>query len=262
MKKSLLLGSLLFSVSLFAAEIRVIEPEVVDLRQGPGQKSPIVGKLKRGAWVAAANRPVEGYYKLRTERGQLGWVKSDSLAKATEGFVMKANGNGAPALYAARNIRSAVRAPLSDGMTLWILPVAVENFYSARMDSGETGWVFARNIFVGHTAQVTGPDFNVRIHGSRGAKVDFTVSKGDWVYSSKGSSSYYQIRTDDGRMGWLPAQSLRFGDRPGSTGAGGAPMPVDDSSTSNSNGSPSKSGTSDSKSGGDVTPPPPPPEME
>lgn len=63
----------------FAARFATVDDDEVIVHKGPGKKFDEVSRLKRGARIHASNYPTEGYYKVRTPAGKIGWVKADSL---------------------------------------------------------------------------------------------------------------------------------------------------------------------------------------
>jgi uncharacterized protein YgiM (DUF1202 family) len=62
-----------------AARGATVDVEGVELREGPGRKFRVVGRVPKGTPVAASNYPTEGFYKVRTSRNEVGWVPADSL---------------------------------------------------------------------------------------------------------------------------------------------------------------------------------------
>ncbi len=51
----------------------------VPMYKGPGKKYAEVMRLKKGTRLHASNYPTEGFYKVRTGAGQIGWVKAETL---------------------------------------------------------------------------------------------------------------------------------------------------------------------------------------
>lgn len=76
---------LLFSLMVFPAHVAfaargaVVDVDSVELRDGPGPQHKAVETLARGAAVTASNQPIEGYFKVRTASGAIGFVQADML---------------------------------------------------------------------------------------------------------------------------------------------------------------------------------------
>ena len=73
-----ILATVLIPWAAQAARPARIDLDVVEVRDGPGEKYKILFPLSRGDGLAAANIPIEGYYKIRTLDGRIGWVPADS----------------------------------------------------------------------------------------------------------------------------------------------------------------------------------------
>ncbi|HAR42298.1 MAG TPA: hypothetical protein DCS07_06655 [Bdellovibrionales bacterium] len=53
-----------------------------ELKEGPGNNFRTIMKLQKNQLVAASNLPLEGFYKVRTAKGEIGWVSSEHLVPA------------------------------------------------------------------------------------------------------------------------------------------------------------------------------------
>lgn len=73
----LLFQALTFDV--WAARSGRIDVDGVDLYNGPGEGYEVIDQLPQGAPITASNFPTEGYYKIRTSTGRVGWVEADSI---------------------------------------------------------------------------------------------------------------------------------------------------------------------------------------
>ena len=62
-----------------AARQATVDTDNVELREGPGPKYKVIEKLSLGTPVAASNQTIEGYYKIRTSNGTIGFVLADAL---------------------------------------------------------------------------------------------------------------------------------------------------------------------------------------
>ncbi len=62
-----------------AARTAVVDVDKTEMLRGPQKDSQVLTVLKKGQHVTASNYPTEGYYKVRTVDGTLGWVKANTL---------------------------------------------------------------------------------------------------------------------------------------------------------------------------------------
>jgi hypothetical protein len=62
-----------------AARGAIVDLDALDVRQGPGPRFKSLEKLGKGDPVTASNQPIEGYYKVRTASGTIGFVPADTL---------------------------------------------------------------------------------------------------------------------------------------------------------------------------------------
>jgi uncharacterized protein YgiM (DUF1202 family) len=74
-----LISGLMGSGLSHAARTAVVDVDQTDMLRGPQKSSQVLMHLKKGQRVTASNYPTEGYYKIRTVDGTLGWVKADTL---------------------------------------------------------------------------------------------------------------------------------------------------------------------------------------
>lgn len=75
----LILGMLGVLPQAHAARTAVVDVDQTELYRGPQKDSQVLTHLKKGQHVTASNYPTEGYYKVRTVDGTLGWVKANTL---------------------------------------------------------------------------------------------------------------------------------------------------------------------------------------
>jgi hypothetical protein len=100
-----------------------------------------------------------GYYKVKTERGEEGWLWARNLRITALGA--KAPGQSAQLLQATNvrggpTTREGVLEVLDAGTTLTVLdPEARNGYYRVRTPSGQEGWVWGQNLaFIGAAAKV------------------------------------------------------------------------------------------------------------
>lgn len=78
----LLWGLGLWNSPLLAAtvhKVKVAEP-YIQLYTGPGKGYPILLDVPRGSWITVIKQQA-GWFKVRTEKGKLGWVQPEELEK-------------------------------------------------------------------------------------------------------------------------------------------------------------------------------------
>jgi hypothetical protein len=72
--------SLLFiSKPALSARSATVDVEGVELKEGPGAGFKTLEKLPKGTPLAAGNQPIEGFFKVRTGAGTIGFVQADLL---------------------------------------------------------------------------------------------------------------------------------------------------------------------------------------
>lgn len=83
---SALLLPLVLSLSLLlaarpalASRSATVDADNTEVREGPGPSYKAIDKLPKGAQVAASNQPIEGFYKIRTSAGVIGFVSAEVL---------------------------------------------------------------------------------------------------------------------------------------------------------------------------------------
>ncbi len=68
-----------FCTSAEAAKFARVDLDKIEVRAGPGENFPVLIELLKSSAVTASNVPIEGYYKVRTSEGLVGFVPADSL---------------------------------------------------------------------------------------------------------------------------------------------------------------------------------------
>jgi hypothetical protein len=112
---SLVSASVLLSAySAFAAKVGTVSGDSVPLYDDPDKGSNSSVSLLNGDVVTISNYPTKGFYKARTENGQIGWIDSSSLlvGEATQGSdvdapsVAASKGQSTPANPGAAQVTS------------------------------------------------------------------------------------------------------------------------------------------------------------
>jgi len=65
--------------SALAARKGVVELDEIELKETASKSGKVLEKLKKGEQVVASNLPLEGFYKVRTSSGTLGWIQEGQL---------------------------------------------------------------------------------------------------------------------------------------------------------------------------------------
>ena len=63
----------------FAARAGTVDTDSVELREGPTATSKVLDHLPKGTQLAVSNQPIDGFFKVRTAAGVIGFVPSDAL---------------------------------------------------------------------------------------------------------------------------------------------------------------------------------------
>lgn len=67
------------STSAWAARGGVVDADEGRVFEKPNQKSKVIETLRRKTPIAASNLPINGFYRVRTPSGQLGWMVGEDL---------------------------------------------------------------------------------------------------------------------------------------------------------------------------------------
>ena len=76
----LMLVGLIFLPQAHAARRARISADTAEVYDSPGADHKVLGKVKRGSVVATSNNSRDGYYKVRTKTGILGWIEEGALS--------------------------------------------------------------------------------------------------------------------------------------------------------------------------------------
>lgn len=75
----------IWSASAHAARLAHVIVDEAEIREFPQKKAKSIGTLKKGEEVAVSNLPTEGFYKVRTKSGDLGWISGNDVFVAKKG---------------------------------------------------------------------------------------------------------------------------------------------------------------------------------
>lgn len=68
-----------FTQVALASRYAQVDVDSLEILAGPSRTFPVLETLKRGAPLTASNLPLEGYFKVRTASGVLGWVHAEQI---------------------------------------------------------------------------------------------------------------------------------------------------------------------------------------
>ena len=68
-----------FTHSAFAAKLGTIEGDSAPLRGSPSEKGAVIEQLSKGSVLTISNLPVNGFFKVRTGDGKIGFVPAESV---------------------------------------------------------------------------------------------------------------------------------------------------------------------------------------
>lgn len=77
-----LLPLLALLLTALAARPARVDIENAEIYEGPGRSFKLLEKLPKGTALAVSNVPSEGFFKVRTPSGIVGWISADSLLLA------------------------------------------------------------------------------------------------------------------------------------------------------------------------------------
>lgn len=73
------MGLLCLSKTAGAAQLAIVDVDKTPLYEMPNTSSKVQIPLKKGQKLAASTYPLNGYYKVKTGNGLIGWVTSETL---------------------------------------------------------------------------------------------------------------------------------------------------------------------------------------
>lgn len=110
---ALLVGLQLFlTTNAFAGRYATVGTDEVAVYEQPNPGSKTLETLKKGAVVGASNLPIDGYHKVRTRSGFIGWVAADTLR-------LDPIGGGAPSSVASNAARRKIASDGSADSPSW-----------------------------------------------------------------------------------------------------------------------------------------------
>lgn len=150
--KTVILAIAVFQGSFaWASRLGMIDVESADLQETPTKESSIVTQLKKGTRVLASNVPLEGYHKVKTADGRVGWVKiSDLVLQDTPEEEPEKLENPKPSEFGKELDRGA-KSNSMRGPSLKVRALGGVTFYSAsgivaNFDNLSLGYTFGGEI--------------------------------------------------------------------------------------------------------------------
>lgn len=105
--------------SAWAARAGWVESQEAPVYAGPGKGFQLMEKIPKGTALSTSNLPTEGFYKIRTESGVVGWVNAEAIVFAPAGGdspTAKAEPAAAPAPVVPTYRRKMIRLRGVGGM--------------------------------------------------------------------------------------------------------------------------------------------------
>ena len=221
-------SALFFNLEAEAAQPATVNATSLNVRALPSTSGAIVGKLYKGNTINVLTEQ-QGWAKIQLN-GKDAWISSEYIEKKTSStsptnVVSKQATVNASSL----NVRSAASTSAS---IITNLPrnakvtVIKENgeWAQIKTSDGKTGWVAKQYLQMGATsssesggtsvskqATVNASSLNVRSAASTSASIVTNLPRNAKVTVIKENGEWAQIKTSDGKTGWVAKQYLQVG---------------------------------------------------
>ncbi|MEA3403258.1 MAG: SH3 domain-containing protein [Armatimonadota bacterium] len=217
-----------------------IEPEVVNVRSGPGTHYNKRGQLRRGdkVYIIKSER---GWRKCRTPGGY-GWIREDLLERDVERGRQLARSAGSSHTTPSSDLTSkgyvdgdgvrlrsgpgtsyGIKASLAKGQTLYVTEHRGE-WYRAQVHHGQDGWIHESLVkFEGQSAAssssssssttkgyVNGSRVHLRAGPSLNERIKAKVVRGQTLYVTERDGDWYHARVHGGDEGWIHASLVKL----------------------------------------------------
>ncbi|WP_350019470.1 SH3 domain-containing protein [Priestia flexa] len=222
-------SALFFNLEAEAAQPATVNATSLNVRALPSTSGAIVGKLYKGNTINVLTEQ-QGWAKIQLN-GKDAWISSEYIEKKTSStsptnVVSKQATVNASSL----NVRSAASTSASIVTNLprnAKVTVIKENgeWAQIKTSDGKTGWVAKQYLQIGATtpstesggtsvskqATVNASSLNVRSAASTSASIVTNLPRNAKVTVIKENGEWAQIKTSDGKTGWVAKQYLQMG---------------------------------------------------
>lgn len=197
--------------SLPLTYVEVINP-TLNVRSGASSAYKIVDRVYGGEIYVVQGVASNGWYKIKTKNGKLGWI-SNNLSKKI---------NYLEVINPILNVRKGpstdyeILGQVEQGQVYMVQDISKDNWYEIRMRNGISGWVSPNHVKVVdpkegdvisvpfNFIQVKNPSLNVRSGPSSAYNLIAKVYNGEvYLIQDKASNGWYKIKTKDGLTGWV-----------------------------------------------------------
>lgn len=172
---------------VYGAQIARIDGGPVDLKEAISSKSRTIAKLQSGEEVTCSNLPLEGFYKVRTKNGEIGWIPTDKI-------LISSNQDKASAPSYSQRVRARNQTP--PGRSSFQLAPAVAYGFDDSFKFGvglratfKIGTAFnlgARfDYFLGTTVSTSGGSTGTTGVGGIGSNSDSSTSLKAWLLTGE-----------------------------------------------------------------------------
>lgn len=215
-----ILASLLLSgfAAASAMGIGIVNADDVNVRQGPGLGSAVVGSVTRNFIVEVVEQS-DGWYKVRYGENKYGWVTGRYL-DVMEGIGTAVVGADDVNFREGPGTTFGVIGSFERGISLTVLEKK-DNWYKAKTSAGAVGWIsgdfVTANVLdsVGSgaaspigTGIISGDIVNVRKGPGLNETVICKLTQDTKVTALSRSGDWYRIETSGGTIGWVYSDFL------------------------------------------------------
>ena len=202
----------------------------LNVRNGAGTSYSVVTKLPKGTVVDVLESASNGWKRIKTSNGTIGWVSGSYLTTGVVDNSSTSNSSYKATVNATSlNVRSgagtnySVVTKLSKGTVVDVIESASNGWKKIKTSSGTTGWVSGSYLTTGvvdnsstsnssYKATVNATSLNVRSGAGTNYSVVTKLSKGTVVdVIESASNGWKKIKTSSGTTGWVSGSYLATG---------------------------------------------------
>ncbi|MFC4181904.1 SH3 domain-containing protein [Saccharococcus thermophilus] len=187
----------------------VVTEKEVNVRQGPGTPYRVIMKVDQGETYRVVEEK-DGWVKVQVKPNQAGWVAKPYIAYVRKQAVVAEDGLRA---RTAPSLSGDVIGRLSQSQLVYV--VETEDDWVKVVTSSLIGWVsssylssYQHQETTTKTGWITADSLNVRAQPSLAAEPVGKVAYGEQVAITAEQGKWYQIRTDDGKVGWVASEYI------------------------------------------------------
>jgi N-acetylmuramoyl-L-alanine amidase len=207
---TVILAVLPTSQAMAAKQTAVVTAKQVNVRQGPGELYHVVMKVDQGETYRVV-REKAGWVKLEIKQNQTGWVAQQYIAYVRKQVVATED---RLRVRTVPSLNGKVVGYLSQGQAVEV--IEKENDWEKVVTPSFIGWVSSaylasnddKKTSMRQTGWVTADSLNVRARPSLQAERVEKVTYGQQVQIMFKQGQWYQIATENGKIGWVSSEYI------------------------------------------------------